>query len=224
VTPCAHTTRAPAACSASPTVRVWLPWLAVLLLAGCGSLTRLQPDATPPMHGHEAAVRAQTNWSLRGRIAFKHAADGGSGRIDWHQRDAALSIDLSAPMTRQRLTIRAILGQSICIDGLDDGSVCDREAERLLVDLFGDSIPLHMFQHWVRGLPASNAPSPGVIHYDHVGRPKTLGQAGWMIVYQAWHPADDAHPQLPRRIEISKDATRLRLVIDEWGWGDDARH
>jgi len=210
--------------SASPAARVsrvWLPWLAALLLAGCGSLARLQPDAIPQIRWHDAAVRTQTHWSLHGRIAFKHAGDGGSGRIDWHQRNAALSIDLSAPMTRQRLTIHAVLGQSICIDGLDDGPVCGREAAQLLLDLFGEPIPLHMLQQWLRGLPASDVQAR-VIQYDHVGRPKALGQAGWMVAYQAWHPAGETRPQLPRRMEVSKGTTRLRLVIDEWGWGDDA--
>jgi len=199
-----------------------LLWFIALLLTGCGNISQLQKEAISQIREHETIVRPQTHWSLHGRIAFKHAGDGGSGRIDWQQHEDALNIDLSAPMTRQQLGIRARLGQSICIDGLEDGPICDRDAAQLLVDMFGEAIPLHMLHQWVRGLPAHNVQAPRVLHYDSLGRPKTLGQAGWLVDYQSWHQATDTRPQLPRRIEISKGNTRLRLVIDRWNWGADA--
>jgi|GEM_PF-266193 len=214
--------------------RKLLLFFIVLIMTGCR--TKLPPPPQPPsqhdlawvegMLEHKRALRAQRYWSFQGRVAFKQGNDGGNARIHWLQRDQQMQVDLSAPITRKSVRITAVNGQEICVDGLESRRLCGIQAHEQLTQVIGE-IPLFMLQDWVRGL--STTPDtlleagfqPAMVRYNDLGQLEWLSQQGWQVDYQAWHPATDSQPALPRRLEALKEDIRLRLIIDRWIWGDD---
>ncbi|MFC6839998.1 lipoprotein insertase outer membrane protein LolB [Xanthomonas theicola] len=200
---------------------------ALLALAGCSSLA---PRQAPPVAiappgevvrqadaARAAWLAAHPNWSFQGRVAITKGRNGGSGRIDWKQRQRQYQVELSAPVTRQswRLT-----GDSHReggrLEGLEGGPREGQDAQRLLLEATGWEIPVNLLPDWVRGQVAADAATPEQVGYDAEGRLQTLRQMGWEIQFQEWYPPSDGRPALPRRIEARSGDAKVRLLLDQW--------
>lgn len=188
-----------------------LPFLALaLLLAGCAT-TRPAVDGTvaaTQQAERERQLRAVEAWGFEGRIAVSSNGQGGSGRIEWRQDGPRSSVVLSAPVTRQGWRLESGPGGAR-LEGLEGGPRTGADAGDLLREATGWDIPVPALASWLRGLAAPG--SAGVPTYAANGRLQRLAQQGWTIDY-TW-PASGA---LPSRIEARRDATRVRLAIDQW--------
>jgi len=187
------------------------------LFTGCN------PYATGGMALHAntlrgTIVRAQTDWALHAKVTFRHAGKGGRGRMHLRQQGDALDLDLDLPMARERLHIHLVPGESLCVNGLEQGRVCDEDADRLLLDMFGEPLPLEPLSFWVRGTMQPLI-GGGPAYPTKAGLWKSIAQSGWTMTYQRWYKATETRPALPRRMELNKGETRLRFVIDHWSWG-----
>ncbi|AXK72564.1 outer membrane lipoprotein LolB [Lysobacter sp. TY2-98] len=198
------------------------PVLALLLLAGCAT-TRVTP-VTPAAAGvaeaalaqREQDLAAQTRWGLDGRIAISNARDAGSGRIEWRQDGSRFDIELTAPITHQGWRLHGEPGRAV-LDGLAGGPREGADAEGLLREATGWSIPVASLPAWVRGVRAD--PRAATVQFGADGRLARLAESGWTIDY-TW-PADAAALR-PSRIEARRDDARVRLVVDRWTDGADA--
>lgn len=192
-------------------------WLApagiALALAGC-TVAPPRPavpaaQAEAAQQAREAAVRAQADWHLDGRIAVANGRDGGSGRIEWTQQGSRYRIAVSAPVTRQswRLTGDAAAAR---IEGLPGGPRESEDPAALLHETTGWPVPVEALAWWVRGARAPG--EPAVIEFGPDGLPARIAQDGWTIAY-VW-PDGAAAPEFPARIEARRDPVRVRLAID----------
>ncbi|ALN92727.1 outer membrane lipoprotein LolB [Lysobacter gummosus] len=154
-------------------------------------------------------VRAQGDWSLTGRVAVSNAGKGGSGRMEWSQRDGRFDVALSAPVTRQSWRLSGGR-EGARLEGLDGGPREGADAGELLLQATGWDIPVSALADWLRGLPARDAPAAKVVPGAD-GRPQSIEQNGWTIAYQ-WPASGD----LPSRLDARRDSARVRLIVDEW--------
>lgn len=198
--------------------------LALGLLAGCASVPRpaeLSPaqraQAQAAQQARETALRARPAWTLEGRIAVSAGGKGGSGRIDWTQDGTGYEIALSAPVTRQswRLTGDTATGVGR-LEGLEGGPRTGPDAQALLREATGWTIPVGLLPHWVRGMAAQGAQPPEHVDYGADGQLLRLHQAGWAIEYPEWFPARDGALPMPRRIVARQGDATVRLVVDGW--------
>ncbi|MGY3263985.1 lipoprotein insertase outer membrane protein LolB [Lysobacter sp. HA35] len=200
----------------------WLTGLVALtLLAGCATSqvtpTPVASDAaTGRLEQCEHELATQTRWGLAGRIAISNARDAGSGRIEWRQDGQRFDIELTAPITHQGWRLHGEPGRAT-LDGLPGGPREGSDAESLLREATGWSIPVRSLPAWVRGMRAD--PGSAVVQFGADGRLAHLAESGWTIDY-TW-PADAAAAR-PSRIEARRDDARVRLVIDRWTDGTDA--
>lgn len=199
--------------------------LAVWLAAGCAATAPARADA--PAASTQAATDAlaqrrvwmasSAQWSFAGRAAIRRGHDGGSGRIEWTQRDAThFEVALSAPVTRQSWRLSGDLATGAArLDGLDGGARDGDDAQALLADTTGWQVPVRQLADWVRGVPSAETPATALV-CDEAGRPVGFEQAGWTVRYLAWRPGPAGQPDLPARIEASSGDARVRLAIDDW--------
>lgn len=207
------------------TLRVFAAALAIVaVLAGCA--TTAPARRTPALSAEALASRQQARqeflaqyemWSFSGRAAISKGDKGGSGRIEWQQRDRRrYEIALSAPVTRQSWRLIGDLhSEAGRIEGLEGGPRDGEFAEDLLLETTGWSVPLQQLGSWVRGAPAAEYPVQAIV-YDAEGRPESFQQAGWTVRYTAWRPGPTGAPELPAKIEAESGDARVRLAIEDW--------
>ena len=206
--------------------RATVALLATLLAAGCATTPAARGDtpqttatgqAADALAQRRAWMASATQWSFAGRAAIRRGRDGGSGRLEWTQRDRdRYEVALSAPVTRQSWRLSGDLATgSARLDGLDGGVREGADAEALLSDATGWQVPVRQLASWVRGAPLAEV-AVSALAYDAAGRPAGFEQAGWTVRYLEWRPGPPGQPDLPARIEASSADARVRLAIDEW--------
>lgn len=179
----------------------------------------VSPAAERAEEARVQALRAQPDWHFQGRVAVSKGKNGGSGRIDWDQQASQYQIQLSAPVTRQSWTLQgdAVQGNGR-LEGLGGGPREGDDARQLLLEATGWDIPVNELPDWTRGLVLRGS-GDSAVERDADGRPRRMQQAGWVVQYLEWYPAQDGAPALPRRIEASRGDAKVRLLVDQWGQG-----
>ena len=77
--------------------------------------------------------------------------------------------------------------------------------------VLGLQAPFDGLATWVTG---RLRPGAEVRELDSAGRPRRVVDQGWTIEYLDY--AGDGPDDLPRKIDVHRGDTRLRLVIDAW--------
>ena len=192
------------------------------LLAACAARPVRAPGPSLPaaaaqarQAARDAALAAQPQWTLQGRVAVSNGQRGGSGRIDWRQEGARYEVALSAPVTRQ--SWRLVGGDGdVRLEGLEGGPRVGSDATALLQQATGWVIPVDALAAWVRG---SRAPAHGeaAVDYGADGELASLRQDGWTLQYRDWRPQPGVSVPLPHWVEATRGDARVRLVVDAWG-------
>ncbi|MEA9589057.1 lipoprotein insertase outer membrane protein LolB [Xanthomonas sp. WHRI 10064A] len=183
---------------------------------GAAVVERVSDEARNAEAARQAWLQAHPQWSFQGRVAISKDRNGGSGRIDWQQNGPQYRVQLSAPVTRQSwvLTGDTTTGAGR-LEGLDGGPRSGPDAEQVLLEATGWTIPVNQMPDWVRALRIADAGAQRV-DLDAAGRPRTVQQDGWTIEFLAWAPASDGQPALPQRIEAHNGTAKVRLLVDQW--------
>ncbi|MCC4633710.1 MULTISPECIES: lipoprotein insertase outer membrane protein LolB [Xanthomonas] len=183
---------------------------------GAAVVERVSDQARIAEAARQAWLQAHPQWSFQGRVAISKDRNGGSGRIDWQQNGPQYRVQLSAPVTRQSwvLTGDTTTGAGR-LEGLDGGPRSGPDAEQVLLEATGWTIPFNQMPDWVRALRIADAGTQRV-DLDAAGRPRTVQQDGWTIEFLAWAPAGDGQPALPQRIEAHNGSAKVRLLVDQW--------
>ena len=183
---------------------------AAALLTACVTAPR---PAVPSAEWSErlGALQAIRHFQLQGRIAASNGQEGFSAGLRWLQQDADSSIDLAAPLGFGAAHIERST-QTLQVTTSKGVTLSDEAATEQLRASLGFDAPFDSLRYWLLGAsaPASSA-QPTL---DAQQRLIHLEQAGWKIdladyqfVQQQW---------LPRRLTVTREALRLRVVIDSW--------
>lgn len=179
--------------------------LAVLLLAGCVSTPRV-PQISRPEAARADYLAAHANWAFNGRIAYSQAGRGGTAQVHWQQAGTVSEVWMRAPLALGSVHLRFDAYQAQMLDAtgrpLKSGS-----PEALLAELLQIAPPLPDF---ATGLRAYWPDSPALTAAAADG---AVTVADWSWRYPVWQ---EAPVRLPGTIELQRDATRLRFVIDQW--------
>ena len=184
---------------------------ALLWLAGCAPIAPRPPLAVDEtvQAAREAALAERSDWAFTGRLAINQGGYGGNARIQWRQDGELSDVQLSAPITRQSWRLRQSAGQAT-LEGIDGGIRTGPDAEALLLEVTGWSVPLASMRAWVRGARGSGAAQ---LSFDPQGLPATIIQHGWTVEYRGWLPGT---PALPQKVFARRGGASVRLIVEEW--------
>ena len=186
--------------------------LAVLLCTGCATLPHPQPSAPPASWEQRLpALQAITGFELNGRVAASDGHQGFSAGLRWQQRNDAATIDLTAPLgfgaahieqSPQGLSVTTSKGVTLTQDA----------ASNELAATLGFEPPLSSLRYWVLGASDPNLPAQESV--DEQQRLTHLQQDGWQVELADY--AQVGAQWLPRRVTVTRQSLRLRLVVDTW--------
>jgi outer membrane lipoprotein LolB len=184
------------------------------LLAGC----TVTPEIKDPLRIKEAwrtryAQLSQVRyWALKGRLAISVENEGWNAGMRWSQQGDRYDMEIFGPLGRK---VAWLVGgaQGVNLKTSKGASAYAPDAESLMHQLLGWSLPLTGLRYWVLGIP-----SPGdhraEIQLDDVGRLSRLKQSGWNVQYQRyrWERRWD----LPHKIVLVNESVTVKMVVNEW--------
>ena len=188
--------------------RTWRRFLSVLsaglLLAGC-AVTPTTETWQPP------SATEIRDWQFTGRVSLTQAEQGWHAGLFWQEQADQFQLKISGPLGQEafRLTGNAA---GVLLEDADGQRIQAHDAESLLLQTTGWSLPVSGLRYWVRGLPV-----PGVHaseSRDLQGRLLELEQSGWAISYSRYHFVGGVG--WPAKLRLVRDDVTVRLVIDEW--------
>ncbi len=178
-----------------------------ILLAGCAASEQMPSG---PLDA--AALAAQQNWELRGRVAVSAQGRSEQAKVRWRQDGPLAAVELSGPWGMGAEQLR-IAGEDVRL--LSDGSWIPMCVEELSVDeleLLCASAPLGSLLFWLRGLP-----DPALPHTEPPpveGAARQFQQAGWLVSVSTLQRSGDL--AVPRRLDISGPGATMKVVITDW--------
>ena len=174
---------------------------ASLALAGCAALT---PSDRP-------AERAAA-FDLVGRVAVAFDGRHFSSGLRWQHAPERDEVWLNTP-TGQAVAHILADDEGATLTGADRQAYRAADVEALTRQALGWELPLTRLAWWVRGEAVPGSPPADPVR-DSQGRLVRFAQAGWSITLA--HPDAEEPGGRPRRVELARGGSTIRLVIDDW--------
>jgi outer membrane lipoprotein LolB len=190
-----------------------------LLLAGCVTTPRRQPQASLQAGERAEWLQGLAAFHLEGRLAVAVGQEGFSANLDWTQRGERTALELRAPLGFGAAQVLREAG-ALSLSTSRGETLSGAAAEQALVDRIGFSPPLDSLRYWVLGV--ADPSREGSVVAGEGGLPTSLEQEGWHVDYPEFRDARSpagAPLSLPRRLTLTREGLRLRLVVDRWTLG-----
>lgn len=186
-----------------------------LVLSGCaGPAARPVPPSAPESPGaaHATRVTAFDAWRLTGRIAVQRDDQGFSADLEWRQDGPAFDLRVTAPLNGGTFRLLGAAGE-VALATPDGNTYRAPDAESLMREHLGWSLPLDGARYWIRGVPGPHAP-PAHEVTDDAGRWSDFEQDRWRVSVLDYTDLDGL--ALPRKLFLLRDDLRVRLVMRRW--------
>lgn len=182
----------------------WAIFPLLAMLHGCAM------ESLPPFVAEPVPIQRIVAWRLEGRVAVQTPAEGWSANLVWKHDPDSDHLAFSGPMQQRAATILA-RKDFVSFRSADGTDIVASDADALLRERVGITIPLGVLRYWVLGVPAPEhdfAPDPsGEDARDFL-------QLGWAMHYGEYLPV--AEMRLPRKLTATGEGMKLKLVVDEW--------
>ncbi|MGE4355546.1 lipoprotein insertase outer membrane protein LolB [Halothiobacillus sp.] len=189
------------------------------LLGGCAQqpvsldqASSIQNRLNPAWQAHEEAVRQVTDWQCIGRIAIRTENQGGTVNLNWQQAGETAKIVLNAPLNQGTVQLVGRPDMMLITDSAGHRRLTSNP-EASIEQLTGWKIPITALPDWIRGLPHDKN---AMIQLNERGRLRTLSDDGWLIDYESYMPVPGLDLDMPRKISVSRNDIRLRLIVESW--------
>lgn len=173
-------------------------------LAGC---------ALQPAGGLSVPLRAAaelSSFQLEGRLQVRDGERQAVAGLSWQHGPTGDEWLLTGPLGQGLAQIDAQPGRARMT--LADGRRLEAPtAAELAESALGVAAPLAELPLWAT---ARVRPGAELREVDAVGRPRRVVDGGWTIEYIEY--VGEAAEDLPRKIDVHRGDTRLRLIVDAW--------
>lgn len=175
----------------------------VFLLAACATL----PIAPEASYSRTARLHLYhlEHWSFEGRLALTGKNDSWSANIIWEHTPDEEKIKLSGPLGQGTVIIN-LTGGFVTVNHGDGKIQSSMQPEEFINQQLGMFVPVQSMRYWVVGLP-----EPSLSFKETQGG---FIQAGWFNEYKQMQLANNEI--MPRKITVTNDQVKLKLVIDNW--------
>lgn len=163
---------------------------------------------------HQQQLAQLKYWTINGRLAVSNGSESWNLDVLWQQQGDAYVIKLAGPFGAGQIQLHGDQYGVVLDDGEHQSRYADN-ADSLLYDTTGFSIPVVGLRYWVRGLPDPRM-QQGKLDLS-AGRLKLLHQGGWQLQYRRYTQVNTT--TLPQKLFMQRGDVEVRLVIDQWQLG-----
>ena len=175
----------------------------MLMLSACSTVP-VEPEVHYSKLAREHLYKLE-RWSFDGRLALTGKNDSWSASINWGHQPDDEKIKLSGPLG-QGATVIQLTGDFVTIDRGNGQAQSSTQPEEFINQQLGMFVPVHSLRYWVVGLPEPTS--------AFVETATGFKQAGWIIEYKQMQPVDNQ--SMPRKITVTNEQVKLKLIIDQW--------
>ncbi len=189
--------------------RLILLIIGFLLLQACHHRTTTKPINSKQLND----LTEVGSYQFKGTMSFSDGQEGGSGRIQWQNKDGLISARLKAPLGVKSWRIsEQISGAELVANG---AVVYADTAQTLISSQLGWQVPWQQLKSWVIGQPHNKSHVQIIWQADGF----TLSEGGWQIEYSRLKPYQSTSTlQLPHKMVARKDNFSIKLSIKQWTW------
>ena len=186
-------------------------------LGGCAPLLQTAEGraADAAWEARRTALAQLTTWRALGRLSLQSPEQAWHAGLLWAEDAGGYRVRLSGPLGQGAVEIQGE-PTGITLRTARGESYAATDAETLMRQILGWSVPLAGLRYWILGLE-DPAAEPARRSLDPAGRPLTLRQAGWEVRYLAYLPAGPV--DLPGRLDLERGDLKARVVINRWDLG-----
>lgn len=191
--------------------------LAVLLTACAGLSTTPSGDTAlqRAWRTHQAKLATLQHWSLTGRVAIQTESEGWSATLRWTQHEDTYSMRLISPFGQGSYELQGG-ADGVVMRTADNQILVAEDAEVLMLQNLGWSIPVTGLRYWVRGIPEPGQPVDNIVLNDE-GYMTDLQQSGWRVSVLRY--VQDGDLTLPEKLFMHNAKFKVRLVVQNWDTG-----
>ncbi|NOQ14704.1 MAG: outer membrane lipoprotein LolB [Methyloprofundus sp.] len=144
-------------------------------------------------------------WTLQGRLLIK-SDDALTANIYWQHENKDDVLKLSGALGMGAVLIE-LNEHEIMLDTGQGEVLFSQDIDAFIARQIGFVVPLTALRRWVVGAYLQDVP---VLQLE-----QGFQQLGWQVTYNEY--METSIGVMPRKINISKDNIKLKLIIDQWG-------
>src|SRR5258708_4347633 len=183
-----------------------------LLVCCCALSACVATRPLPPSAEWLARVSELQNagdWRLDGRAAVALGTQGWQATLNWRQTDNIAEVHLAGPFGIGALVLKQS-PEGLSLNGAPPSDAVMAQVQEKL----GFDPPIDNLHYWLLGVP--NPGSTFDVSRNEQDRAMTLSHDAWSMAYDLYIPLARTVPPPP--LVVTRDAVRVRIVIDHWDW------
>ncbi len=191
--------------------RCFIHLLLTVTLVGC-ALQGGAPQQSPGWNQRIIELSQFDQWQAEGKLALRTADRAESVSLNWEQRRLQTRLRLSGPMGLNTTSVYSNGSILELREGDEEPRRWDISSPEAMAENTGWDLPLQALPHWLKGVPSPSDDVHGLVLEDN--RARSFLQHDWQVDYQEYRQFQEL--TLPTRLQISRGATRVRLIIRQW--------
>ncbi len=193
----------------------WISLLAALLLSGCASIESSQTNVEWQTHQQRLASISQ--YQSSGKLGYISPEQRQSLNFRWQHAPQSSQLRLTTFLGQTALNLK-ITPTGAVVDTYDDKTYTSSNAESLIYQLTGLTIPVEQLHDWLLGRPTS---ADGYLLNETntlaTLRKEINGQT-WQLDYLNYKDVlvDGVALPLPQKLKLKQQDTSINIVISKW--------
>lgn len=193
--------------------------LFVLMLSGCSIFSEPDPELPPEginltWETHQQTISTLSTWSITAKLAIFLENERETANLYWQQNQDDYNIELTSFIGTRILSIKKNI-HGVEIINNDGNTFTGNNAERLIQEISpGLNLPISALQQWIKGNPVNASYTLNEQQRVSTLLGENLDRGAWQIKYQQYQYFSGI--ALPRRLDLKRDALRLKIAINQW--------
>jgi outer membrane lipoprotein LolB len=163
-----------------------------------------------------AMFNRMSAWRMQGKVGLQVKQQSWSFSLSWLQQgNDQYEMNIKNPLTGSVMAYLKSSGSVVNLKAADGKEYQDSDAERLLKQRTGFSLPVSGLRYWARGI-ASPSSEIQALQLDNSGRPTSLQQEGWVVTYSGYQ--NNSPSALPSKMSLERASEQMRVKVVAKDW------